>query len=147
MMRYMRENTAFVLGVIVFVVGAFIGTIFLVYGLTSSTGGSGGFQEGTVIAVVDGEGIAYEEFVGMYNNQVEFYRQFYPGLGLRELEERFQVKEKALNSLINSRLLLAEAALALGMIEEARDQLEEVIEVLDPGNKRARELLKKLEDR
>jgi peptidyl-prolyl cis-trans isomerase D len=126
MMRYMRENTAFVLGVIVFVVGAFIGTIFLVYGLTSSSGGSGGFQEGTVIAVVDGEGIAYDEFVGMYNNQVEFYRQFYPGLGLSELEERFQVKEKALKSLINSRLLLAEAD-RMG-IEVSDDELRRKIE-------------------
>ncbi len=126
MMRYMRENTAFVLGVIVFVVGAFIGTIFLVYGLTSSTGGPGAVQEGTVVAVVDGEGIAYEEFVSMYNNQVEFYRQFYPGIGLSELEERFQVKEKALNSLINSRLLLAEAARM--EIEVSDDELRRKIE-------------------
>jgi peptidyl-prolyl cis-trans isomerase D len=126
MMRYMRENTAFVLGVIVFVVGAFIGTIFLVYGLTSSTGGPGAIQEGSVVAVVDGEGIDYEEFVSVYNNQVEFYRQFYPGLGLSELEERFRVKEKALNSLIHSRLILAEAA-RMG-IEVSDDELRRKIE-------------------
>jgi peptidyl-prolyl cis-trans isomerase D len=126
MMRYMRENTAFVLGVIVFVVGAFIGTIFLVYGLTSSTGGPGAVQEGSVVATVDGEGIAYEQYVSVYNNQVEFYRQFYPGVGLSELEERFQVKEKALNSLINNRLLLAEAG-RMG-IEVSDDELRRKIE-------------------
>ena len=42
MMRIMRENPAFVLGVIVFVVADFVGTIFLVYGMKSSGGGRSG---------------------------------------------------------------------------------------------------------
>lgn len=108
MMRIMRENPAFVLGVIIFVVAAFVGTIFLVYGMKSS-GGGGGITQGTAIAVVEGVEIPYAEYTQNYNSQVDFYRQFYPGLGLRELEERFELKKRALDALVNSRLLLAEA--------------------------------------
>jgi len=108
MMRLMREKPVFVLGVIVFVVGAFVGTIFLVYGMKSGGGGSGPAQ-GAIIAVVEGVDIPYSEYVGIYNNQIEFYRQFYPEIGVTELEERFMLKEKALEAMVNSRLLLAEA--------------------------------------
>lgn len=107
MMRHMRENPALVLGVIIFVVGAFVGSIFLVYGLRST--GGGGPREGTVVAVVEGEEISYGEYQNTYNNQVDFYRQFYPSLSLSEIEERFGLKERALDTLVSSRLLLREA--------------------------------------
>lgn len=108
MMRIMRENPAFVLGVIIFVVAAFIGTIFLVYGLQSS-GGGGGPAQGSVVAVVEGVEIPYVEYTKTYNGQVDFYRQFYPGLSLKEMEERFDLKKRSLDSLVNARLLLVEA--------------------------------------
>lgn len=108
MMRFMREKPVFVLGVIIFVVGAFVGTIFLVYGMQSGGGGSGP-TERSVIAVVEGVEIPYSEYAGIYSNQIEFYRQFYPEMGATELEKRFMLKEKALEAMVNSRLLLAEA--------------------------------------
>jgi len=121
----MRENPALVLGVIVFVVGAFVGSIFLVYGLKST--GGGGPREGTVVAVVEGEEISYGEYLNTYNNQVDFYRQFYPSLSLSEIEERFGLKERALDTLVSSRLLLKEAE-GMGLKisdEELRLKIEE----------------------
>ncbi len=107
MMRIMRENPVFVLGVIVFVVAVFVGSIFLVYGLKS--GGGGGPTEGTVVAVVEGAEIPYSEYLSNYNSQIDFYRQFYPSMGLSDLEEKFRLKQRALDSMVNMRLLLAEA--------------------------------------
>jgi peptidyl-prolyl cis-trans isomerase D len=126
MMRIMRENPVFVLGVIIFVVGAFIGTIFLVYGMRSG-GGGGGPTEETAIAVVEGREVSYSEYLNVYNTQVEFYRQFYPEIGITEMEERFQLRQKALDALINSRLLHAEAE-RMGLVvgdEELRKKIEE----------------------
>jgi peptidyl-prolyl cis-trans isomerase D len=126
MMRIMRENPVFVLGVIVFVVGAFIGTIFLVYGMKSG-GAGGGPTEETPVAVVDGVQIPYSEYLRVYNNQLEFYRQFYPDIGVSEMEERFQLRQKALDAMVNSRLLLAEAermGLVVGDVE-LRRKIEE----------------------
>jgi peptidyl-prolyl cis-trans isomerase D len=118
MMRHMRDNPALILGVIVFVVGAFIGSIFLVYGL-KSTGSIGGPSGGSVVAVVEGEDILYTDYLNAYNNQANFFRQFYPSLSLGELEERFQLKQTALDTLVNSRLLLREAE---GMGLQASDE-------------------------
>lgn len=126
-MRIMRENPVFVLGVIVFVVGAFIGTIFLVYGMKSGGGGGGGPTEETPIAVVEGVQIPYSEYLRVYNNQLEFYRQFYPDVGVSEMEERFQLRQKALDAMVNSRLLLAEAE-RMGLVvgdAELRRKIEE----------------------
>jgi len=123
----MRENPVFVLGVIVFVVGAFIGTIFLVYGMKSGGGGAGGPTEETPIAVVEGVQIPYSEYLRVYNNQLEFYRQFYPDVGVSEMEERFQLRQKALDAMVNSRLLLAEAE-RMGLVvgdAEVRRKIEE----------------------
>lgn len=126
-MRVMRENPVFVVGVIVFVVGAFIGTIFLVYGMKSGGGGGGGPTEETPIAVVEGVQIPYSEYLRVYNNQLEFYRQFYPDVSISEMEERFQLRQKALDAMVNSRLLLAEAE-RMGLVvgdAELRRKIEE----------------------
>ncbi len=48
---------------------------------------------------------------------------------------------------IEIRVFLAETQVETGEEEEARAQLEEVLEFLDPGNEKARSLLKKLESR
>jgi tetratricopeptide (TPR) repeat protein len=46
---------------------------------------------------------------------------------------------------VEIRLLIAESLAKLGRAEEARDHLEQIVEYLEPGNKKAEELLKGLE--
>ncbi|MFC1657253.1 SurA N-terminal domain-containing protein [Candidatus Moduliflexota bacterium] len=135
MMRNMRENPGLILGVIIFVVGAFVGSIFLVYGMQSTGGGSGPTQE-DVIAVVEGEEIPFSEYRTTYNNQIDFYRRFYPSLGLSELEERFGLKQNALDTLVNSRLMLKEAeAMGLRVSDEELSRKIEGTSIFQEGGR------------
>jgi len=106
MMRFIRSNAIFVLIIVIFIVGVFIGTIFLVWGRGSMSSSK---SERSVAAWVGTEEVPYAEFVRAHDSRIEFYRRFYPGIPAAELEKRFRIKKGALDSAIGRRLLLDEA--------------------------------------
>jgi peptidyl-prolyl cis-trans isomerase D len=106
MMRFMRGNAVFVLVIVILIVGVFIGTIFLVWG----RGGTGSStSERSVAAWVGPAEIPYAEYLRAHDSRLEFYRRFYPGIPVADLEKRFRIKKGALDSAIGRHLLLDEA--------------------------------------
>ncbi len=104
MMQYIRQNAKVVFIVILLVVGAFIGTIFLVWG----RGGKSSSELG-VVAWVGETPIYHREQQNLYNNLVQFYRNIYKNLSTAELEKRFNLTKNALDSLIDRRAIIIEA--------------------------------------
>lgn len=89
------------------VIGAFIATIFFVWGMESAGPGSG--REPIMAAVVNGERISWPEFQRAYQQQHELLRQLYGDRWREELMEDLDVRHRVLDELITSRLLLQEA--------------------------------------
>lgn len=104
MMQYIRQNIKIVGGVIIFVVAAFIGTIFLVWGRGGDTGGDEG-----VIAWVGDTPIYQREHDELNRSLMQFYRSIYKDFSESEIERRFKISETSLESLINRRAVLIEA--------------------------------------
>lgn len=106
MLNMMREHVqGYLLKVILFVViGAFIGTIFLVWGM-------GGVDKdaAVVIAHAYDRPIYAEELNRSLQNLINFYRQIYKDKGNDELTKEFGLKQRALDELIRRRVLLNEA--------------------------------------
>ena len=106
MLNIMREHVqGYLIKVILFVViGAFIGTIFLVWGM-------GGADKNTteVIAHVYDRPIYAEELNRSLQNLLNFYRQIYKDKANDELIKEFELKQRAFDELVRKRILLNEA--------------------------------------
>ncbi|MFL2948526.1 MAG: SurA N-terminal domain-containing protein [Nitrospinales bacterium] len=86
------------------IIFAFIGTIFYSWGMGGSSGSSGG-----VIASVNGEEIRQGEYERTFNNIVDFYRQQFKNQFSNDMIKKLDLKNQALEALIQKKILLHEA--------------------------------------
>ncbi len=103
-MQFIRKNLKIVGGVIIIVVFAFIGTIFLVWG----RGGKSQDELG-VVAWVGKTPIYQAEREDLYRNLLQFYQNIYKNLSAAEIERRFDLRKSSLDNLINRRAVFLEA--------------------------------------
>ncbi len=104
MMQLIRSNLKVVMGVVLLVVAAFIGTIFLVWG----RGGDQAVDEPAAAWVGD-KPITRREHELMVVNMVRFYQNIYKNISAGEIEKRFDIRKSALDSLIARQVALDEA--------------------------------------
>ncbi len=101
MLRLMREKaTSWLIKVLL---GAIV-IVFIFWGV-----GSFRAQRGGRIALVNGEQITLDEYREAYNNLIEQYRQRFGNNLNEEMIKTLQLKQQALDQLINNRLLVQEA--------------------------------------
>ena len=86
------------------VVLAFIATIFYSWGMGGASSSKGG-----IIATVNGEKIHFGEYELSFNNLVQFYRERLANQFSREMIEKLNLKEAALDGLIQKKLLIEQA--------------------------------------
>jgi peptidyl-prolyl cis-trans isomerase D len=104
MMQLIRSNLKIVMGVVLLVVAAFIGTIFLVWG----RGGDQAVDE-PAAAWVGEKRITRRDHELMVSNMVRFYQNIYKEMSAGEIEKRFDIRKSALDSLIARQVALDEA--------------------------------------
>lgn len=101
MLGYLRENTGN------WIIKIFLGIIVIVFVFLGV--GSMGSKNNNTIASIDGEPISIKEYRQAYNQVVEQLRQRF-GKSLNEdILKALNVKQQALNSLIDEKLILAQA--------------------------------------
>ena len=86
------------------IIFAFVGTIFYSWGMGGSSGSGGG-----VIASVNGKEIRQGEYERTFNNIVDFYRQQFKNQFSNDMIEKLDLKNQALEALIQKKILLHEA--------------------------------------
>lgn len=101
MLRLMRDYASSWL--IKVILGAIV-IVFVFWGV-----GSFRAQRGGRVALVNGESITMEEYKEEYNNLIEQFRQRFGNRLDDEMIQMFQIKNQALNRLIDQKLLLQEA--------------------------------------
>jgi peptidyl-prolyl cis-trans isomerase D len=98
-----RAQPAIIKGVLGAVVIAFVATIFLDWGWRRSS------RPDTHLATVSGEGVSLREFQITYNNLTDFYRRIYQDRFTEEFARTLNLKQQALETLVERKLLLHEA--------------------------------------
>jgi len=103
MLKRMRDHFKVLSLTLWLVIGAFVGTTFLVWGVrsTSSGGGRG------IVATVRGERISFEEYDRAYQQRYRMYQQLLGEKFDEQAAERLKIEVR--DGLINKRLLLQEA--------------------------------------
>ena len=86
------------------IIFAFVGTIFYSWGMGGSS-----TSEGGVIASVNGEKIYQGEYERTFNNIVDFYRQQFRNQFSNEMIKKLDLKNQALEALIQKKILHLEA--------------------------------------
>ncbi|MBT5967828.1 MAG: SurA N-terminal domain-containing protein, partial [Nitrospina sp.] len=106
MLNIIREHSDswLVKSILWMIVFAFIGTIFYSWGMGGATSSSGG-----VVATVDGSNISKAEYERTFNNLVNFYREQFKSQFSEELIQKLDLKNQALNVLIEKKILLHKA--------------------------------------
>jgi peptidyl-prolyl cis-trans isomerase D len=98
-----RAQPAIIKGVLGAVVIAFVATIFLDWGWRRPG------RPDTQLATVRGEGVSLHEFQLTYNNLVDFYRRVYQDRFTEDFARTLNLKQQALDTLVQRKLLLHEA--------------------------------------
>jgi peptidyl-prolyl cis-trans isomerase D len=98
-----RSQPAIIKGILGAVVLAFVATIFLDWGWQPS-----GRPDGQV-GSVGGESVSLQEFQMTYTNLTDFYRQLYQERFTEDLARTLNLKQQALDTLVQRKLLLREA--------------------------------------
>ncbi len=108
MLDLMRKNVQsfLVKGIITLVIFAFIGTIFLVWGV----GDDHREQKGRIVATVFGEEVPYLEYHTEYRQLYEHYRNRFRDNWSEDMAEKLNLKKTALDNIINRRVFIHEAA-------------------------------------
>jgi parvulin-like peptidyl-prolyl isomerase len=126
MLKSMREGSAyFIKGVMLAVVVAFIGTIFVVWGVKSTPGDLG--RRGIVATVAD-TAISTEEYQQALRRQMDMYKQIFGDKADDKLLESMNIKQQVLNGLIR-RILILQYAEQTGIgvsAEELREEIERI---------------------
>ena len=106
MLNIIREHSDswLVKSILWMIVFAFIGTIFYSWGMGGASNSGGG-----VIATVQGDKIFQGEYDRTFNNLVDFYRQQFKNQFSDEMIKKLDLKNQALEALIQKKLLLQEA--------------------------------------
>ncbi|MFH0924828.1 MAG: peptidylprolyl isomerase [bacterium] len=107
MIRFMRKQIKSVVfkGILILIVLAFIGTIFLVWGM-----GSGDVRhKEPSIATIYKENISYREFAESYKQLINLYQNFYKDKFNEDIVKQLNLKQMALDRLIDDKLKLHKA--------------------------------------
>ncbi|MEK9627648.1 MAG: SurA N-terminal domain-containing protein [Nitrospinota bacterium] len=106
MLSIIREHSEswLIKGILWLIIFAFIGTIFYSWGMGGSTSAGGG-----VIASVNGQKILQGEYEKTFNNLVDFYRQQFRNQFSNDMIKKLDLKNQALEALIQKKILLIEA--------------------------------------
>ena len=106
MLRTIRQHLKSLSITLWLVIASFLGTIFLVWGMQSAGPGT---NRNPAVATVNGERILWPEFQEAFRRQVETLRQIYGEKWKEDLIRELDIRQRVLDSLITSRLLLQEA--------------------------------------
>lgn len=98
-----RAQPAIIKGVLGAVVVAFVATIFLDWGWRRSS------RPDTQLATVGGESVSLREFQMIQTNLVNFYRRIYQDRFTEDFARTLNLKQQALDTLVQRKLLLREA--------------------------------------
>jgi peptidyl-prolyl cis-trans isomerase D len=98
-----RAQPAIIKAVLGAVVVAFVATIFLEWGWQRPG------RLDTHLATVGGESVSLREYQAAYNNLMEFYRRLYQDRFTEDMARSFNLKQQALDTLIQRKILLHEA--------------------------------------
>jgi peptidyl-prolyl cis-trans isomerase D len=100
---FRRAQPAIIKGVLGAVVLAFVATIFLDWGWQRSG------RPDAHVATVSGEGVSLHEFQMTYANLTDFYRRLYQDRFTEDFARTLNLKQQALDTLVQRKLLLREA--------------------------------------
>lgn len=120
MLKLMRQHIKFFGISLWLVIAAFIGTIFIVWGMGDYQGGQ---QGGVEVAYVNGEPVSVTDYQRVYYNLFDFYKQVFKDKSADAIVKEMNLKQKALDDIISSKLLM-QAAKDMGLRvtdEELRD--------------------------
>jgi peptidyl-prolyl cis-trans isomerase D len=98
-----RAQPVIIKGVLGAVVLAFVATIFLDWGWQRSG------RPDAHVATVGGEGVSLHEFQMTYTNLTDFYRRLYQNRFTEDFARTLNLKQQALDTLVQRKLLLREA--------------------------------------
>ncbi len=123
MLKRMREGSAyFIKGVMLLVVFAFIGTIFVVWGVKSTPGDLG--RRG-VVATVSGTEISLDDYQQALRQQIEVYKQLFGDQFDQKMLESLGLKRQVVEQLIR-RVLVLQYAERTGIGVRAEELAEEI---------------------
>lgn len=123
MLKRMREGSAyFIKGVMILVVVAFIGTIFVVWGVKSTPGD---LARRGVVATVAGTDITTDEYQQALRQQIEVYRRLFGDKLDPQLLESLDLKRQVLELLIR-RILVLQYAERMGIGVSENELGEEI---------------------
>jgi peptidyl-prolyl cis-trans isomerase D len=114
-----RAQPAIIKGVLGAVVLAFVATIFLDWGWQRSG------RPDAHVATVGGEGVSLHEFQMTYTNLTDFYRRLYQDRFTEDFARTLNLKQQALDTLVQRKLLLREAK-RQGLIVSNAELIEKV---------------------
>lgn len=123
MLKKMREGSAyFIKGVMLLVVVAFIGTIFVVWGVKSTPGDLG--RRG-VVATVSGADISLDDYQQALRQQMEVYKQLFGDKIDPKMLESLDLKRQVVEQLIR-RVLVLQYAERVGIGVSAEELADEI---------------------
>lgn len=123
MLKRMREGSAyFIKGVMLLVVVAFIGTIFVVWGVKSTPGDLG--RRG-VVATVSGADISLDDYQQALRQQMEVYKQIFGDKIDPKMLESMDLKRQVVEQLIR-RVLVLQYAERVGISVSAEELADEI---------------------
>jgi len=132
MLKRMREGSAyFVKGVMLLVVVAFIGTIFVVWGVKSTPGDLG--RRG-VVATVSGVDIPLDDYQRALRQQMEMYKQLFGDKLDQKMLESLDLKRQVVEQLIR-RVLVLRYAERVGISVGAEELADEIRRIPALGGK------------
>ena len=97
-----RRNSALIV-----VAFAAIIVVFIFWGVGPSGNGE---NDSSVVATVDGEAISYREYANLYKKEQEYYKETFKEQFTDEMARKLNLKQKAVDILINRALAIKEAA-------------------------------------
>ena len=132
MLKRMREGSAyFIKGVMLLVVVAFIGTIFVVWGVKSTPGDLG--RRG-VVATVSGVDIPLDDYQRALRQQMEVYKQLFGDKVDPKMLESLDVKRQVVEQLIR-RILVLQYADRKGISVGTQELADEIRRIQAFGGK------------
>ena len=123
MLKRMREGSAFFIkGVMVLVVVAFVGTIFVVWGVKSTPGD---LARRGVVATVAGTEISVDDYQQALRQQIEVYKQVLGDRFDQKLLESMNLRRQVVEQLVR-RILVLQYAERMGIGVSAEELAEEI---------------------
>lgn len=104
-LKWMREKLKYLKGILWAVVAAFVIALFFDFGANSGSGA----QSQEAAATVGGEVISYADYQRSYRNLESFYQQQTGQTLTQEMIKLFNLRQRALDQLIDRKILLLEA--------------------------------------